>query len=188
MNEFIASIKSATASLHTQLEQSEISNVIMSQLVTEKAYAEYLSRIQCMHEDIETHTFPIIHTIIKDTAQRTKSTAIAADLDQLKYASAVNKTFLDAAHSPDLNFNLGLMYVTEGSVLGGQVILKNIKKQLGEDIASRFLNVYGQQTGHLWRSFLIQLAEYQSTLSQKEKMRIIDGAKYGFERAYSILM
>ena len=188
MNEFITSIKFATASLHVKLEQSQISNVIMSPQVTVRDYIEYLSRIQSMHEDIEKQTFPIVHTIIKDTEQREKSKAIKADLDQLKYESSASRAFLDATYSQDINFNLGLMYVTEGSVLGGQVILKNIKKRLGDDTAGSFLNVYGQQTGHLWKSFLMQLGEYECTLSKKEKMLIIDGAAYGFERAYSILM
>ncbi len=187
MNEFIASIKSATSSLHIKLEDTPISKKIVSPEITREEYALYLSRILSMHKEVEAHSFPIVQRVIRDTAQRIKTNAVQEDLHQLEYSAAANIYFLDTHYSKELNFNLGLMYVTEGSVLGGQFILKNIKNILGQDIPAHFLNVYGQHTGTLWKSFLTQLQEHESILNQNERDEIIAGAKYGFERAYSIL-
>lgn len=187
MNQFISRIKTATASLHAQLEETAISKAIMSPSITKAEYASYLSRILIMHKAVEEKTLPIVQPIVRDYTERYKTRSIEEDLNQLAYSEIWNEPFFDKNYSTDINFNLGLMYVTEGSVLGGQVILKNIRKQLGEDTACRFLNVYGQTTGSLWKSFLMQMDQHEQTLPENEKEQIIAGAIYGFERAYVIL-
>ena len=109
------------------------------------------------------------------------------DLTQMGSKPAVSDvTLLDNGYAPDVNFNLGIMYVAEGSVLGGQYILRNIKKALGEDVSCNFLNVYGEKTGQLWKDFLQQLNGYAETIHQSEQEKIIAGAIYGFKRVYAV--
>lgn len=54
---------------------------------------------------------------------------------------------------------LGVMYVIEGSTLGGQVLKRAMAERLGidSDHGARFLDVYGPLTGAHWRSFLQRL-------------------------------
>jgi len=54
---------------------------------------------------------------------------------------------------------LGVLYVLEGSSLGGQLILRELgpKLNIGPDWAGRFYNGYGKKTGGMWRSFLLAL-------------------------------
>lgn len=56
----------------------------------------------------------------------------------------------------------GIMYVMEGATLGGQVLRRIIAQRLGIDADSggEFLDVYGRDTGRLWKAFLQRLAEF----------------------------
>lgn len=57
---------------------------------------------------------------------------------------------------------LGIMYVMEGATLGGQVLRRIIADRLGihADSGGEFLDVYGRDTGRLWKAFLKQLADF----------------------------
>ncbi|MEN5032650.1 MULTISPECIES: biliverdin-producing heme oxygenase [unclassified Pseudomonas] len=65
---------------------------------------------------------------------------------------------------------LGVMYVMEGATLGGQVLRRIIANRLGVDADSggEFLDVYGRDTGRLWKAFLKQLAEFDAPLHNAE--------------------
>lgn len=56
----------------------------------------------------------------------------------------------------------GIMYVMEGATLGGQVLRRIIAQRLGidADTGGEFLDVYGRDTGRLWKAFLQRLAEF----------------------------
>lgn len=56
---------------------------------------------------------------------------------------------------------LGVMYVLEGSTLGGQVLKRAMAERLGigHDSGAAFLDVYGELTASHWRSFLERLAK-----------------------------
>jgi heme oxygenase len=49
---------------------------------------------------------------------------------------------------------LGVMYVLEGSTLGGKVILKTLRSRGVSTDELHFLDPYGKHAGALWRTFL----------------------------------
>ena len=49
---------------------------------------------------------------------------------------------------------LGMLYVLEGSTLGGRFILRTLAERGVDDPNLAFLDPYGQETGLRWRSFL----------------------------------
>jgi heme oxygenase len=53
---------------------------------------------------------------------------------------------------------LGMLYVLEGSTLGGRFILRAIAARGIAESALSFLDPYGERTGAQWRSFLAVLA------------------------------
>lgn len=65
---------------------------------------------------------------------------------------------------------LGVMYVMEGATLGGQVLRRIIADRLDidADTGGEFLDVYGRDTGRLWKAFLKQLAEFDTPLHNAE--------------------
>lgn len=70
---------------------------------------------------------------------------------------------------------LGIMYVMEGATLGGQVLRRIIAARLAIDAdnGGEFLDVYGRDTGRLWKAFLKQLADFDHSGSQSE---VVDAA------------
>jgi heme oxygenase len=53
---------------------------------------------------------------------------------------------------------LGMLYVLEGSTLGGRMILRALAERGVHDPALQFLDPYGTDTGARWRAFLDVLA------------------------------
>lgn len=187
MKQFMEMLKTATAAAHRGLENTAISKKIMSSSVDRETYSNYLSRIYDMHDAIEVSVGETIRPVIQDIELRSKAEFIRQDLVSLEKDVPEKNIFLNEEYENNLNFNLGLMYVAEGSILGGQFILKNIVSVLGADIPCQFLNLYGRSTGTLWKTFCAQLNNYQRNLTINEREEIINGAVYGFERARFIL-
>lgn len=132
---------------------------------------------------MEADVFPLLSAIVPDLAQRQKTQAIANDLRELDQEEVVKgAALLDENHNASPEFNLGMMYVTEGSVLGGQFILKHVRKVLGNEAPVAFLNVYGEHTGLLWKSFLDILNTHAAQGGEAARQTILAGAVYGFER------
>lgn len=76
----------------------------------------------------------------------------AADIDALPLCQAL-PAVEDEARA------LGVMYVLEGSTLGGQVLKRAMAERLGlaPDRGLGFLDVYGAASGSYWRAFLERL-------------------------------
>lgn len=183
MDTFNLVLKERTAQLHRAVELTGISMSILSPALNQNMYANYLERILSIHSAVETTVFPVLQNLIPDLDQRRKTLAIRNDLKHLERAGEyAGDPMLDAGYKNATDFNLGIMYVSEGSILGGQFILKHVKQVLGNDAPVEFLNVYGAQTGPLWKQFMESLNTYASAASDAQKQQIIAGAEYGFRR------
>lgn len=183
MEAFNLILKKETESLHRSVEGTPISGVMMSPALTADTYAEYLHKSFMVQSAVETYVFPVVSSVVKDVNTRLKTPFILEDLVHLGKPNASHDAMLlHGDYRNNLAFNLGLMYVTEGSVLGGQYILKNVRKTLGEQAPGAFLNVYGEKTGSSWKAFLEALNGYASTAGEDQKQEIIDGALYAFKQ------
>ncbi|MGC3945114.1 MAG: biliverdin-producing heme oxygenase [Chryseolinea sp.] len=74
---------------------------------------------------------------------------------------------------------LGAMYVLEGSTLGGQIIAKMLKQQLGKDSDEglTFFLSYGPQTAAMWNRFKSYL---DKPFDDRERTEVVRGAKETF--------
>lgn len=75
---------------------------------------------------------------------------------------------------------LGYAYVIGGSSLGGQLIARNIRENLGlgpED-GARFFHGHGEETGARWRAFGV---EARASAAPEEHGAIVDAAKRMFQ-------
>jgi heme oxygenase len=96
--------------------------------------------------------------------QRQKVPALVRDLTALGLSASDIQALPLCSDMPSINNAhqlLGTRYVIEGATLGGQVLRRVIKDKLGiqADSGAEFLDVYGRDTGPLWKAFLQQLAE-----------------------------
>lgn len=84
-----------------------------------------------------------------------------------------------------VNESLGVLYVLEGSTLGGRFIEKALEGS-GEGLAGLgFLNPYGARTGERWRAFLSVLDARARTAADEAQMAA--GALAGFAFAEQCL-
>ncbi len=185
--DFNLKLKSATESLHRSVETTPISKAIMSPLLTQDEYVQYLYKMYLIHSNVEQLVFPTVNTVINDVIARVKTPFLVSDMARLgKKADANVHSLLDDEYRNNLNFNVGLLYVTEGSVLGGLYILKHVKQTLGAATPGSFLNVYGDKTGTIWKNFIEQLNQHASKITEEESNEIIAGALYGFKRVGAV--
>ena len=76
----------------------------------------------------------------------------------------------------------GCLYVVEGSSLGGQVILRHLRSKLNlnESNGASFFDIYGHQTGKMWKDFGDTIDRFMNAAGADEE-KIILGAIETFE-------
>jgi len=181
---FLEKLRAATTESHTGLETLPVSTSIMNPAVTDKEYALYLGLMHDVVKDAEENIFPVVYKNVEGLDVHPKAQFIDADLKTLGVAKAQASNPLTqnldvAAITPAFAF--GVMYVIEGSSLGGRVILKNINGALGHDSESgaTYFSGYGAQTGSHWKAFLGALIQYADVNDSEEE--IIAGANFAFD-------
>lgn len=181
---FLNDLKTQTADSHKKLEELPVSMSIMSPDMKIEEYAKYLNLMHDVHQDTEGTIFPLFTNLIDDLEQRRKKQLIEADLSFLNYElTPSEKVFKTKDIS--VPFALGILYVVEGSTLGGRFILKNVSKvpQLSGDKGVSYFNGYGEKTGSFWKSFLNFLSEYEQENNCGDS--IIEGAVFAFDSIYN---
>lgn len=178
--DFLNTLKTQTAGAHKRLENLPVSSSILSPEMNTEDYAHYLKLMYDVHYDVEENIFPLLSGSIPDLKERKKKHLIEEDLAFLNY----NKPLAGAVFNTEnitIPFALGILYVVEGSSLGGRFILKNIEiiKGLDEGKGVSYFTGYGNKTGSHWKSFLNVLTEYQEENNGEDE--IIKGAIYAFD-------
>ena len=180
-NFFLNNLRTNTAQSHKQLEENEISTALLSPEVTIAIYQEYISRMYGIIAGCENKVFPALTSIFPDLSQRQKSSLIINDL----YTTGFQQSEIDQLQVCDFDFStvgeaLGIMYVLEGSTLGGRVLYKHIQKTLDLDESEgvSFFCGYGSETGSMWKRFINNLSHYAITNNCEQE--VISGAAQTF--------
>ncbi|HTN44724.1 MAG TPA: biliverdin-producing heme oxygenase [Flavipsychrobacter sp.] len=179
---FLQRLKEETSEAHASLEENELSKRIVSSDLSSEEYAAYLSKMLPLHQALEERVFPQLETVFPDLEARKKTHLIQADLKKLNTTATGNVSFSeDMSFTTTLAGALGMMYVIEGSALGGKVILKQLHKSLPEEIydgASNYFSVYGDKIGGMWMRFLQTFSD--EVASKGLENDVIEGAKQSF--------
>lgn len=185
---FLQELRLHTHDAHKLLETTAVAQRILSSDLDAGIYAGYLTKQRSLHGAVEQLVFPQLGNLIADLNERRKLALIDKDLHLLGYPGAAAPDFIDEGFVADAEFCLGIVYVTEGSTLGGQLICRHVEKTLGGNgaVGTGFLNAYGAQTGSRWRTFLETLTQVAARSDAAGRQRIISGAIYGFERSYHV--
>ncbi|MET7256193.1 biliverdin-producing heme oxygenase [Dyadobacter fermentans] len=178
---FFKRLRQETAESHQKLEDNPLSKAILSPSVSVKDYQTYLTALFGLTIACEDQVFPVISHVITDLPGRYKSRLIIDDL----LATGLSATEIDALPVYRFEFStvaeaLGIMYVLEGSTLGGKILYRHIHEVLGlvpENGASYFWG-YGAQTGNLWKSFISSLTQFVDEYEERDG--VIDSAKKTF--------
>lgn len=180
-----AVLKENTRPLHDAVEKSMGANAIFSEGFTKDEYTTLLQRLYRAHLFVEPAILAFADIKDFDGLQSEMR------LDKAKLAAAdLQKLGFEAKTGTPLNINFkneaeawGAYYVLEGSSLGGAVILKQLKKKEHLPEAYDFYGCYGDQTGPLWKTFLVALENTFISKSFNEA-DVLKGA----EKAYQAFM
>ena len=178
---FFKQLRQETAESHQKLENNPVSKAILTPSVSVQDYQSYLAALFGVTIACEDQVFPAISHLITDLTERYKSRLIIDDL----LATGLTEEEIDALPVYRFEFSsvaeaLGIMYVLEGSTLGGKILYRHIHEVLGltpENGASYFWG-YGAQTGNLWKSFISSLTQFVDR--QEERDGVIGAAKKTF--------
>lgn len=177
---FLGRLRNTTAQSHTNLEELPVSKSIMNPEVTYAEYALYLTLMHDVVKDTEQNIYPLISDIVPGLEDYRKTGFIESDLATLGKKKSGFVPVISEGREITTAFALGIVYVIEGSSLGGRVILKNINDALGHDAdnGAKYFAGYGNTTGSHWKNFLNILTGYEAENNCGEE--IIAGADYAF--------
>jgi heme oxygenase len=116
-----------------------------------------------------------------DFEARRRACAAAADLATLGGGDLRDLPQWRAGRPSTEAEALGVLYVLEGSTLGGSVIRRGLDAQLGPQVAgaTRFFDGRGRAGGRLWREFLTVMD--QRVRTPEERAAAVQGAQATFQ-------
>jgi len=168
-------LKSETAALHDEIEKSSLMRGLMAEEFTRQDYVVYLRRMRDFYAGIEARlsAVPRIDEDVPDFDRRMKVNALNADLFAMGDQAGAGD-WKDPFEISDLSQALGVMYVLEGSTLGGQLISRKLRER---DFISEknlnFFNHYGADVGVYWKKFVAILENPPRAV---EKQRAVEAA------------
>lgn len=178
---FLDNLRNKTSESHKALEAIPISKSLVNPAISLHAYSLYLSLMHDVVSDYEKVIYPIVENVILDISERKKADLILQDLKSIGEEKQKGHVFLKNHDQKfSLPFALGMLYVLEGSTLGGRFILKNIQENLGlnEEKGISYFSGYGNKTGSYWKNFLAFLTAYEAQNNAEQE--IIAGADFAF--------
>lgn len=183
---FLDNLRSKTSASHKNLESLPISKSIVNPKITVEEYALYLSLMHDVVKNLEEDIYPLLSDVIPDLGERKKAQLILNDLNFIKSEKKQNHSPFEATEIK-VPFAMGIMYVVEGSTLGGRFIIKNIQESFGfdEENGASYFGGYGNKTGSYWKKFLNALTDFETQNNAEEE--IIAGADYAFRAIHKHL-
>ncbi len=174
-----------TADLH---RAAEAVVPLMRSGVTIDDYRQYLRRWTrfVVRAESGLQRAPGLRRWLPDLDERWKTPRLLHDCERL--GVAVRAGADPGGDPPTDAVAFGQMYVLEGSTLGGQVILRHLRRTLGDAIdgATRSLDAYGRHTGRRWQAFQDGLEAFVDTCGDHEI--VVTAARdtfHEFLRAYA---
>lgn len=147
-------IKEATKEAHLNLEKKVVQK--MKAIRSDADYADFLKHFYAYFNQVEKAIAPYITAeLLPDHTMRRNSSYLKQDIEEL----GLTVDELPAATAPEVTNTLqalGALYVMEGSVMGGPIIVKMLEK-FGITKGVSFFSGYGEATGQMWGKFVAVL-------------------------------
>ncbi len=187
---FLKDLKQTTAGLHTLLESNALLSALLSPSLSVHQYYCYLFLMQKITVVYEQNIAGRLHNSFQQWTPRKSSPLLTADLQQVGYqppSAYVTADFQLSANRQTDAFAAGIMYVMEGSKLGGKVIFRHIHRYLGFSATNgaAYLADEGADTFGRWKQFLHEFSTFIVQSNGEEQT--IAGAKYAFSSIYNYL-
>jgi heme oxygenase len=157
-------IKEATSTAHQQLEKKVV--VRMKAIRSNEDYAGFLKCFYAYFSEIEKAIAPFITSdILPDYADRRHASFLKNDIEALGGTT----DHLPAVTIPAITNTLqalGALYVMEGSIMGGSIIVQMLAKG-GITKGVSFFSGYGEATPAMWGKFISVLNAQAATATEE---------------------
>lgn len=173
-------LKTHTKQPHQELETLIIQKI--KQFDTQVSYVNFLKTFYGYIAAIEQKLSPVIQNegIIDDYPERRKATYLLQDIRALAPASSSLPLASDIPEIQSADQALGVMYVLEGSTLGGEHISRMISARLNlePDKGLSYFNGYKENTYVMWDRFKNALNTYSN--NESSEVAVIEAANQTF--------
>tara|TARA_B100001059_G_scaffold209031_1_gene221708 strand:- start:1098 stop:1766 length:669 start_codon:yes stop_codon:yes gene_type:complete len=192
-------LKSETAAAHDRTEAIPFNECIIGRTMPQSRYAGQLECWGRVHHVLETSLDasqdPFIKMVWPGTAKR--APLISADLEWHGEADAPEESriattemvqWVESVASDDPVKLLGILYVLEGSTLGGMILRKHLSELFdidGEE-GLAYYSVHGRDVMPNWKLFKARMND--GVPCPEAQQRIIDAASETFDRLGKVLM
>ena len=182
--QFAQNLKQTTAPQHEALERNQLSTALMSPTLTKEQYLTILKRFYGFIKPVEEQIYPVLNEVLGDTEKFKRSELLRADLATFGLSDAEIEALPLLNNLPPASKAaeaFGIVYVLEGSKLGGQFISRHVGSVLGINPESglRFFAGHGRETGVIWNEFRLAMADFAVHSGQEEV--IIQSAAHTFD-------
>lgn len=172
----VARLRAATGAIHARLEQRIDAIERFRQPLARR---DLIARFAALHAPaaavLAPHLFDIADLDFPSCSRASLLEPIVAGPQPNAFPAPANKAEA-----------LGMLYVLEGSTLGGRFILQRLS-ELGADVSDlAFLDPYGGRTGERWRGFL-GILERETAGDERRIADACTGASAAFEHAERVL-
>ncbi|QNL48603.1 biliverdin-producing heme oxygenase [Olivibacter sp. SDN3] len=170
-----AKIKEETKSAHQQLEKKVVEK--LKAIRSEEDYADFLKYFYAYFSTVEKAITPFItDELLPDHKERRDSSYLKRDIEALVgRVDALPEVRIPSMS--DVLEAMGALYVMEGSIMGGSIIVKMLEKNGIVDGIS-FFSGYGETTGQKWAVFTAVLNNIAK--SEEDETKVIDTANQTF--------
>ena len=152
-------------------------------IVSIHAYTALLQKLFGYYKPLEERiaALPGWHNLPVDLGRRQKAPLLARDLLWLKVTQPQLSQLPQCERLPEVKSitqALGCLYVLEGATLGGQIIGRQLKKNLAldEDRGCAFFCSYGDEVGLMWKCFRETLSSHCSKHGRTEEEQLVKSA------------
>lgn len=154
---FNEKIKAATQEAHQQLEKAVI--LELKQVRNEADYSRLLQKFHGYFGALEAAITPHLSLQhLPDLQERRKAAVLELDLKDLG-ATTLQDPPPGLPGIGNVYQAFGALYVMEGSVMGGPIIVKMLKEKSGIEKGLSFFSGYGPRTPEMWQTFRTQMNE-----------------------------
>ncbi|WP_443938658.1 biliverdin-producing heme oxygenase [Pedobacter sp. MW01-1-1] len=168
-------LKEATKAAHQELEKKVV--LKLKSIRSAADYADLLKHFYAYFDHLRNEIEPYITPeVLPDYAERRDASYIKRDIEALGF----DTTDLPLTTVPKITNTqeaLGALYVMEGSIMGGRIIVEMLAK-VGVQTGVSFFSGYGAQTGEMWGRFVEVLNA--SAKNEAEEQLAVDAANAAF--------
>lgn len=151
-----AMVKDSTKTLHEEVEQLLLPRLM--EIRDRDDYAVVLKMFYGFFYPLETKLpLYISETDLLDFSERRKTSSVLLDLQAIDHSIEHLSLCSSLPQIQSKAQAFGVLYVLEGSTLGGKMIAKMLRKNNASavpDDALHFFSGYGEDTGNKWKTFL----------------------------------